>query len=93
MLGTYFGFLMRFTTKEYTSGWDEFEVGIAKECSVSSVLFVLAVQLLEATVSNAGVVELGGGFRIPTGRAFMDDAAILSSRESTTRKIQGLMDR
>ena len=35
MLGTYFdGFLMWFTTKDYTTNWKRLEVGIVMGCSV-----------------------------------------------------------
>ena len=47
MLGTYFdGFLMQFTTKEYTTNCNMVDVGIAMGCSVSPILFVVAMQLL-----------------------------------------------
>ena len=46
MLRTYYGFLMRFTTKECTTNWNRLEVGIAMGCSVSPILFVLTMQLL-----------------------------------------------
>ena len=95
MLGTYFdGFLMRFTIKEYTTNWNKLEVGIAMGCSVSPILFVLAMQLLlNATRNNAEIVELGRGFQIPSVKIFMDDTTILSSKESTTCKIPSLMDK
>ena len=95
MLETYFdGFLMRFTTKEYTTNWNRLEVGIAMGCSVSPILFVLAMQLLlKVTENSAEIVELGGGLQIPPVKAFMDDTTILSSKESTTRKMLSLMDK
>ena len=94
MLGTYDdGFLMRFTTKEYTTNWNKLEVGITIY-SVSPILLVLAMQLLlKATENNADIVELGGGFQMPPVKAFMDDTTILSSKESTIRKILSLMDK
>ena len=47
MLRTYFdGYLMRFTTKEYTTNWNRLAVGIAIGCLVSPILFVLTMQLL-----------------------------------------------
>ena len=95
MLGTYFdGFHMQFTTKEYTKNWKRLEVGIAMGCLVSPILFVLAMQLLlKATENNADIAEFSGGFQMPPVKAFMDDTTILSSKESTTRKILTLMDK
>ena len=95
VLGTYFdGFFMWFTTKEYTTNWNRLEVGIAMGCSVSPILFILAMQLLLKVIgNNAEIVELGGGFQMPPVKAFMDDTTILSSKESTTHKILRLIDK
>ena len=48
--------------------------------------------LLKATENNTDNVELGGGFRIPPVRAFIDDTTILSSKESATGKILSPME-
>ena len=83
---------MPFTAEEYTINWNRLEVGISMVSSVSPILFVLAMQLLlKATKNNAEIVELCGGFQMPSAKAFMDDTTILSSKESTTRKILSLM--
>ena len=72
---------MRFTTKEYTTNWNKLEVGIAMGCSLSPILFVLAMQLLQkATENNAEIVGLGGGFQMLPVKAFMDDTTIVSSK-------------
>ena len=69
------------------------EVGIATECSVSPILFVLAMQLLlKATENNADIAELDGGCQLPPVKPFMDDTTILTSKESTTRKKLSLVD-
>lgn len=67
MLGAYFdGFLMRFTTKDYTTIWTRLEVGIAMGCIVSPIPFVLAMQmLLKVTERKADIVHLGGGCQMP----------------------------
>ena len=81
MQGTYLDcFLMPFTTKYYTINWNRLEVGLAMECSVSPIFFVLPIQLLlKAAQKNADIVELGGGFQMPEVITFMDDTIILSS--------------
>ena len=78
--------------KEYTTNWNRLEVGIAMGCSVSPVL---AMQLLLKVTENNNpeIFELDGWFQMPLVKAFMDDTTILSSKESTTRKILSLMDK
>ena len=62
-------------------------------CTISPVLFVLSMQLLlKATESKLNFVELGRGYQMPPVKAFMDDTTILSSKESTTRKLISFMD-
>ena len=94
MQRTYFdGFLIWLTTKEYTTK-NRLEVGIAIGCLVSPILFILTMQfLLKVTENLAEIVELGGGLQMLPVKAFMDDATILSSKETTTCKIQSLMDK
>ena len=94
MLETYFnGFQMRFTTKEYTTDWARLEVGIAMGCTVSPILFVMAMQvLLRAAESKANPAELGGGCQMPPLKAFMDDKTILSSKEPGTRSLLSHLD-
>ena len=47
MLKTYFdGFSMRLSTKEYTTSWIDLDVGIAMGCTISSILFVLAMEII-----------------------------------------------
>ena len=98
MLRTYFdGFQMRFSTAEYTTDWINLEVGIAMGCTVSPILFVMAMQmLLKATESKAIPAELGGGCQMPPLKAFMDDTTILSSNEEETHRVlhhlDGLME-
>ena len=88
MLRTYFdGFHMQFATKDYTN-WIKNEVELAVGCSVSLILFILAMQLFfKVTENNADIVELCEGGQIPPVKAFMDDTKILSFKEFTNRKI------
>jgi len=67
ILKNYFGdFRMRFTTKSFTTEWVQLQVGIAMGCTVSPILFVLAMQvLLKATEWHAGTTHLGEGFSHP----------------------------
>ena len=94
MLSTYFdGFRMQFIAKDFTTNWTRLEFEIAMGCTVSPVLSVLSMQLLiKATESKSNFVELGKGCQMPPVKAFMDDTTILSSKESTTRKLISFMD-
>ena len=47
--------------------------------------------LVKATENNADIVEIGGEIQMPPVKAFINDINILSSKESTIRKIVSLM--
>ncbi|GFO27689.1 reverse transcriptase [Plakobranchus ocellatus] len=47
MLDDYFsGFRMRFSTNNYTTNWINLEVGIAMGCTISPILFVMAMEVI-----------------------------------------------
>ena len=81
ILKTYFGnFNMRFTTETYTTEYVPLQTGIAMGCSVSPILFVLAMQmLLKATEAEAKTYNLSDGQDRPALKAFMDDTTIISN--------------
>ncbi|GFR82378.1 reverse transcriptase [Elysia marginata] len=58
MLDDYFsGFRMRFTTN-----WINLEVDIAMGCTISQILFVMAMEVIvKAAEGSAGSTNLGGG--------------------------------
>ena len=88
IIQTYFdGFMMRFSTKTYTTKWVPLEVGIAMGCAIctpyidSPSLFVLAMQLLlNAVGSNVPEAHLGKGLYKPSLKAFMDDTTLVMNR-------------
>ncbi|KAK3750391.1 hypothetical protein RRG08_015884 [Elysia crispata] len=46
MLDDYFsGFRMRFSTNSYTTDWINLEIGIAMGCTISPILFVIAMEV------------------------------------------------
>ena len=94
MLKTYFdGFSMRFSTREYTTCWINLDVGIAMGCTISPILFVLAMEvILKAATGSAGPADLGTGYQTPPLKAFMDDTTVLSTNENDTREILGRLD-
>ncbi|GFO37379.1 reverse transcriptase [Plakobranchus ocellatus] len=79
MLDDYFiGFRMRFSTNDYTTNWINPEVAIAMGCTLSSILFVMAMEvILKAAEGSAGPANLGGRCSMPPLKAFMDDTTII----------------
>ncbi|GFR75782.1 reverse transcriptase [Elysia marginata] len=63
MLDDYFsGFRMRFSTNDYTTNWINLEVGIVIGCTISPIMFVMAVVvILEAAEGSAGSANLDDG--------------------------------
>ncbi|GFO24572.1 proline synthase co-transcribed bacterial homolog protein-like protein [Plakobranchus ocellatus] len=62
------------------------EVGIAMGCTISPILFVMAMEvILKAAEDSAGPANLGGGCSMPPLKAFMDDTTIICSKEDVTR--------
>ena len=92
ILQEYFsGFMMRFSTKTYTTRWVPLEVGIAMGCTISPSLFVLAMQiLLKAAGSNIPEAHIGKGVYIPPIKAFMDDTTLIMNRKKV---VQNTLDR
>ena len=94
ILKKYFShFKMRFTTTSYTTAWTELEVGIAMGCTVSPILFVLAMQvLLKATEASAKPADLGSGILMPPLKAFMDDTTVIANKAETGRDVLARLD-
>ncbi|GFO02404.1 reverse transcriptase [Plakobranchus ocellatus] len=94
MLDDYFsGFRMRFSTNSYTTNWINLEVGIAMGCTISPILFVMAMEvILKAAEGSAGPANLGGGCSMPPLKAFMDDTTSICSKEDETRRMLTRLD-
>ncbi|GFO17264.1 reverse transcriptase [Plakobranchus ocellatus] len=76
------GFRMRFSTNDYTTNWINLEVGFALGCTISPILFVMAMEvILKAADGRAGPANLGGGCSMPPLKGFMDDTTIICSKE------------
>ncbi|GFN88527.1 reverse transcriptase [Plakobranchus ocellatus] len=94
MLDDYFsGFRMRFSTNGYTTNWINVEVGIAMGCTISPILFVMAMEIIfKAAEGSAGPANLGGGCSMPPLKAFMDGTTIICSKEDETRRMLTHLD-
>ena len=87
IIQTYFDeFVMRFSTKTYTTKWVPLEVGIAMGCAISPSLFVLAMQLLlNAVGSRVPEAHLRKGLYMPSLKVFMDDTILVMNRRPVVR--------
>ena len=47
-------FKMRFTTSEYTTSWQDLQVGIPMGCTISPILFVMAMEVITKGARNYG---------------------------------------
>ena len=94
MLEEYFaGFKMRYSTESFTTDWINLEVGIAMGCTISPILFVMAMEIiLKASEQYASPTDLGDGCEMHPLKAFMDDTTIMCSKEEETRRMLTRMD-
>ena len=89
MLDKYFdGYWMRFSTNSYTTDWINLEIGITIGCTISPILFVMAMEvILKAAEGSAGPANL-----MPPLKAFMDDTTIICSNDAETRQMLERID-
>ncbi|TWW59294.1 hypothetical protein D4764_06G0008240, partial [Takifugu flavidus] len=91
ILDYYNNFRLRVTSGSVTSDWHRLEKGIITGCTISVVLFVLAMNM----VVKAAEVECRGplsrsGVRQPPIRAYMDDLTVTTSVPGCRWILQGL---
>ena len=80
-------FVMRFTTRSYTTEWQELQTGIPMGCTISPLLFVLVMEIVTRS-SQAEFVGVQGadGVVRPPLRSFMDDITVICSEPARTRR-------
>ncbi|KAI8516566.1 hypothetical protein Bbelb_051470 [Branchiostoma belcheri] len=89
----YDNFYMRFSTSEYTTGWQRLEVGIPMGCAISPILFVLAMEVITRAAERMGPgMSLEGSDELPPIRAFMDDLTLLNPNTKVSQKILDRLD-
>ena len=72
-------FKMRFTTKNFTTSWQELAVGIPMGCAISPLLFVMVMELvIQGAQGCVTGVRAAENQVLPPMRAFMDDITIVS---------------
>ena len=65
---------IRFTTKEYTTGWQQVEKGIITGCTISVILFTIAMTMLVVSVKGETKgPKTATGQQQRNSRLFMDD--------------------
>lgn len=70
----YNSFKLRFTSGTVTTGWHRLEKGIITECTISVILFDLAMNMLvKSAEPECRGPKSKSGIRQPPIRAFMDD--------------------
>ncbi|GFN84096.1 reverse transcriptase [Plakobranchus ocellatus] len=84
---------MRFLAERYTIDWINLEVGIAMDCKISPILFVLAMEVILRTAEeHASPADLGGGYYMSPLKAFKDDNTTLSSKENEIHRMLVRLD-
>uniref|UniRef100_A0A3B1JAJ2 Reverse transcriptase domain-containing protein n=1 Tax=Astyanax mexicanus TaxID=7994 RepID=A0A3B1JAJ2_ASTMX len=92
IMNYYDQFSMRVSTGSITSEWHRVEVGIITGCTISVILFVLAMNMLvKSAETQCRGPKTMTGVRQPPVRAFMDDLTITTESVPGSRWIlQGL---
>ncbi|KAI8490092.1 hypothetical protein Bbelb_321620 [Branchiostoma belcheri] len=89
----YDNFYMRFSTSEYTTGWQGLEVGIPMGCAISPILFVLAMEVITRAAERMGPGNsLEGSEELSPIRAFMDDLTLLNPNTKVSQKLLDRLD-
>ncbi|CAG5130209.1 unnamed protein product, partial [Candidula unifasciata] len=93
MVEQYFSkFALRFSTSTFTTRWTELQIGIAMGCTISPILFVMAMQIMLDGAAGYGLGLQIGDHWLPPLRAFMDDTTIITGSEESARTILNRLD-
>ena len=72
---------MRFTNRSFTTKFQRLEKGVVTGCTISIILFVMAINLIIKIAETEGRGPLSrSGIRQPSIRAFMDDMTVMTTR-------------
>jgi hypothetical protein len=79
-------FKMRFSTKSFTTTWQDLAVGIPMGCAISPLLFVLVMEMIIRSASRfVEGVSAAQNQTLPPMRAFMDDITIVTPNEKQAK--------
>ncbi|KAK0146192.1 Retrovirus-related Pol polyprotein from type-2 retrotransposable element R2DM [Merluccius polli] len=77
-----------FTTPEFTTSWQRLNVGIMAGCTISPLVFTMAMEvIIRASKWVVGGQRGDSGFRLPPLRAYMDDITTLTTTVPCTRRL------
>ena len=77
-----------FTTAEYTTAWQQLEIGIMAGCTISPLAFTMAMEvIIRASKWVVGGERLQGGLRLPPIRAYMDDMTTMTPTAPCTSRL------
>jgi len=73
-------FKMRFSVTDYTTSWQDLEIGIVTGCTISVIIFAATVNFLIKCTEriSRGAVSKETGIVQPPTRAFMDDMTVMT---------------
>ena len=79
-----------FTTADFTTTWQRLEVGIMAGCTVSPLIFTMAMEvIMRASKWVVGGERTRAGLRLPPIRAYMDDMTTLTTTAACTKRLLG----
>lgn len=79
-----------FTTADFTTTWKRLEVGIMAGCTVSPLIFTMAMEvIMRASKWVVGGERTRAGLRLPPIRAYMDDMTTLTTTAACTKRLLG----
>ena len=84
----YDNFLLRFSTEDFTTEWHRLEIGIAADCSISVIWFILVMEML---LRSADCYDEKAKVRSPK-KAFKDDVTLLARDVDTMQSVLTRLD-
>jgi hypothetical protein len=95
MLKAYFSnFVLRFSTSGFTAGWNPAGTRYRNRCSISQILFVLAMQIILNAAENADDgLDLRVGCSMPPMKAFMYNTTVLTSDVEAVWTMMACLDK
>jgi hypothetical protein len=89
----YDGISLRFTTGDITTNTQRLEKGIVTGCTISVILFVMAMNLiLKAAERETRGPKTESGIHLPANRGFMDDMTVTTQTHIQARWILQALD-
>ncbi|XP_039679282.1 uncharacterized protein LOC120573558 [Perca fluviatilis] len=76
------------TTQASTTAWQHLEIGIMAGCTISPLVFTMAMELIiQASRWVVGGERLKSGLRLPPIRVYMDDMTTITTTNACTKRL------